>query len=126
MIRKTKPPIVLLLWVCVIVLSLSGCGCIFDGNCVKDTDGYMLNMERMTGTDTNTVELEKGDQLNISFVTEDGSLSLEITAPDGFVPYQGNGSVAEEFILNLTQSGSYTLHVEGHRWKGSLQVNVEK
>lgn len=114
------------LLVCAISLCLTGCGGIFDGSFVKDTETYALDMERMTGTDTRTIELKKGDRLNVSFVTEEGTLNLEITAPDGTVPYQGNGSATEEFALNLTQSGTYTLQTEGHRWEGSLQVNVEK
>lgn len=124
--RKVLPFAVVLLLVSAISLSLSGCGPVFDGSCVKDTEAYALDMERMTGTDTHTIELEKGDRLSIRFVTDEGFLSLKVTAPDGTIPYQGNGSAAEEFTLNLSQSGTYTLHVEGHRWKGSLHVDVEK
>lgn len=123
-IASTSAAVFLL--VSVISLSLSGCGHTFDGSSVKDTGTYALDMERMTGTDTHTIELEKGDHLSIRFVTDEGFLSLKVTAPDGTIPYQGNGSTAEDFALNLSQSGTYTLRVEGHHWKGSLHVDVEK
>lgn len=88
--RKVLPSAVVFLLACTFSLGLGGCGYIFDGCCVKDTKAYTLDMERMTGTDTHTVELKRRDRLNISFVTEEGSLSLKITAPDGTVFYQGN------------------------------------
>lgn len=125
-IGRIKPTVALLLSVCVMALSLGGCGRIFDGSLVKNSETYLLNMERMTGADTHTMDLTEGDRLKVSFVTEEGSLILIITAPDGTVPYQGNGSAAEEFTLNLSRSGPYTLHTEGNRWKGYLRVNVEE
>lgn len=54
----------------------------FRGSFVKNSDSYLLNAERMTGTDTHTLALQKGDVLQIHFAVEKGSLKLTITAPD--------------------------------------------
>ena len=49
----------------------------------------------MNCTDTHTLELEQGDTLKIEFETENGNLSMKITAPDGTALYQGDGTVKE-------------------------------
>lgn len=54
----------------------------FRGSFVKNSDSYLLNAERMTGTGTHTLALQKGDVLQIHFAVEKGSLKLTITAPD--------------------------------------------
>ena len=65
----------------------------FRGSFVKNSDSYLLNAERMTGTDTHTLALQKGDVLQIHFAVEKGSLKLTITAPDSTELYAGNGMV---------------------------------
>ncbi len=42
----------------------------FRGSFVKNSDSYLLNAERMTGTDTHTLALQKGDVLQIHFAVE--------------------------------------------------------
>ena len=65
----------------------------FRGSFVKNSDSYLLNAERMTGTGTHTLALQKGDVLQIHFAVEKGSLKLTIAAPDGTELYAGNGMV---------------------------------
>ena len=65
----------------------------FRGSFVKNSDSYLLDAERMTGTDTHTLALQKGDVLQIHFAVGEGSLKLTITAPDSTELYAGNGMV---------------------------------
>ena len=55
----------------------------FTGNRIKNPDAYLLDIERMNGTDLHTLELHEGDVLQIQFETVKGSLCMEIKAPDG-------------------------------------------
>ena len=73
----------------------------FRGSFVKNSDSYLLNAERMTGTGTHTLALQKGDVLQIHFAVEKGSLKLTITAPDSTELYAGNGTEAEDFTVNI-------------------------
>ena len=59
----------------------------FTGSRVKNPDAYLLDIQRMNGTDLHTLELQKGDALYIQFETEKGELYLEIKAPDGTAVY---------------------------------------
>lgn len=54
----------------------------FTGSQVKNPDAYLLDIERMNGTDLHTLELHEGDVLHIQFETVKGSLYMEIKAPD--------------------------------------------
>ncbi len=68
----------------------------FTGSRVKNPDTYLLDIEKMNGTDLHTLELQEGDALQIQFETEKGSLYMEIKAPDGTTTYCGRGSAAEQ------------------------------
>ena len=94
----------------------------FRGSFVKNSDSYLLNAERMTGTDTHTLALQKGDVLQIHFALEKGSLKLTITAPDSTELYAGNGTEAEDFTVNIPADGVYIISVDGRQAAGTLHI----
>ena len=89
----------------------------FSGSRVKNPDAYLLDIQRMNGTDLHTLELHEGDVLQIQFETEKGSLYMEIKAPDGTSLYRGNGKETTFFTVNIRESGVYTIVVEARRAK---------
>ena len=97
----------------------------FTGSRVKNPDAYLLDIEKMNGTDLHTLELHEGDVLQIQFETEKGSLYMEIKAPDGTTVYQGNGRETTAFTVNIRESGVYTIVVEAQRAKGIIHVQLE-
>ena len=97
----------------------------FTGSRLKNPDAYLLDIEKMNGTDLHTLELLKGDALHIRFQTEQGSLYLEIKAPDGTSVYRGNGQDVTDFTVNAPENGVYTILVKAHRARGSIQIYVE-
>ena len=98
----------------------------FTGSRVKNPDAYLLDIEKMNGTDLHTLELHKGDVLQVLFETEKGELYMEINAPDGSSIYRGNGKETTEFTLNIRESGVYTIVVEARRAKGTIHVQLEE
>ena len=63
-----------------LVRSSQGSGA-FRGSFVKNSDSYLLNAERMTGTDTHTLALQKGDVLQIHFAVDAHRLGLHSCVP---------------------------------------------
>ena len=98
----------------------------FTGSRVKNPDAYLLDIEKMNGTDLHTLELQEGDVLQIQFETVKGSLYMEIKAPDGTAVYRGNGRGTTEFTVNIRESGVYTVVVEARRAKGTIHVQLEE
>ena len=96
----------------------------FSGSRVKNPDAYLLDIQRMTGTDLHTLELQAGDVLQIRLETVRGSLHMEIKAPDGATVYQGNGTETTDFTVNIRESGVYTIAVEARRAKGTIHIQL--
>lgn len=94
----------------------------FTGSRVKNPDAYLLDIQRMNGTNLHTLELQKGDALYIQFETEKGKLHLEIKAPDGTAVYRGNGKEITNFTVNIRESGVYTIVVEARHAKGIIHI----
>ena len=98
----------------------------FTGSRVKNPDAYLLDIQRMNGTDLHTLELQKGDALYIQFETEKGELYMEIKAPDRTAVYCGNGIETTDFAVNIRESGVYTIIVEARRAKGTIHIRCEE
>ena len=94
----------------------------FTGSRVKNPDAYLLDIEKMNGTDLHTLELSRGDVLQIQFETEKGNLYMEIKAPDGTAVYRGNGKETTDFTVNIRESGVYTVVVEARHAKGTIDI----
>ena len=94
----------------------------FTGSRVKNPDSYLLDIERMNGTDLHTLDLQTGDVLQIQFETLKGSLYMEIKAPDGTTIYRGNGKETTDFTVNIPESGVYTVVVWARHAKGRIEV----
>ena len=94
----------------------------FNGSRIKNPDAYLLDIERMNGTDLHTLELQEGDSLQIRFETVQGSLHLEIQAPDATALYRGNGKETTDFTVNVPVSGVYTVVVEARQAKGTVHI----
>ena len=98
----------------------------FTGSRVKNPDAYLLDIEKMNGTDLHTMELSQGDGLQIQSETEKGSMYMEIKEPDGTAVYRGNGKETTDFTVNIRKSGVYTVVVEARHAKGIIHVQLEK
>ena len=98
----------------------------FTGSRVKNPGAYLLDIQRMDGTDLHALELRKSDILHIQFETEKGSLYMEIKALDGTCVYRGNGKEATDFTVNIQESGVYTIVVEACRAKGTIHIEFQE
>ena len=98
----------------------------FTGSRVKNPDAYLLDIQRMNGTDLHTLELYKGDVLQIEFETKKGALYMEIKAPDGTAIYRGNGKETTDFTVNIRESGVYTIVVEARHARGTIHIQLEE
>ena len=117
-------PLLILAGVAVFLLCTNQEG--FIGSRVKNPDEYLLDIEKMNGTDLHTLELRQGDVLQIQFEAEKGELYMEIKAPDGTAAYRGNGKETTEFAVNIRESGVYTVVVEARRAQGTIHVRLEE
>ena len=97
----------------------------FTGSRVKNPDAYLLDIEKMNGTDLHTLELQEGNVLQIRFETAKGELYMEIKAPDGTTIYRGNGKETTDFAVNIRQDGVYAVVVEARHAKGTIHIQAK-
>ena len=129
MMKRNKAVLIVLplLVLAGIAVFLSGCNQEgFTGSRVKNPDAYLLDIEKMNGTDLHTLELREGDVLQIQFETEKGDLYMEIKAPDGTVIYCGNGKETTNFTVNIRENGVYTIVVEARHAKGTIHIQLKE
>ena len=98
----------------------------FTGSRVKNPDAYLLDIKKMNGTDLHTLELHAVDVLQVRFETVNGSLYMEIKAPDGTTVYRGNGKEATDFAVNIRENGVYTIVVEARHAKGTIHIRLKE
>ena len=98
----------------------------FAGSRHTTPDSYRLDIERMTGTDWLTLDLNAEDTLGVQFETVKGSMYMEIKAPDGTVLYAGNGKGTTGFTVNVPESGVYSVHVEAQPAKGTIHIQPKE
>lgn len=127
---KKKRTVILRILILVMVLLAVGAAVLyrngmqseFTGSRVKNPDDYLLEITRMNGEDRHTMALQKSDVLQVDFVTERGSLKLEIKAPDGTVLYSGNGTETTAFTVTAPSDGYYQISVTARKAKGTIRV----
>ena len=126
---KQKSLTITLFILCILGLavSLTACGrdC-FVGSRTAEAGSYRLDIDRMTGTDRFTMELSAGDTLAIQFETTKGSIYMEIKEPDESSLYAGNGKGVSEFIVNIIESGTYSIYVKAHHAKGTVYIQQKE
>lgn len=96
----------------------------FTGSRTAAPDSYALDIARMNGADRHTLTLNAGTALRIEFETQEGSLRMTLTAPDGTVLYTGSGKDATAFTVGIPESGAYTVTVEARHAKGTIRISA--
>ena len=122
---KQKSLTIALLTLCILGLAVSLTACdrdCFVGSRTAEAGSYRLDVDRMTGTDRFTMELNAGDTLAVQFETVKGSIYMEIKEPDESSLYAGNGKGVSEFAVNISESGVYSIIVEAHHAKGRVHI----
>lgn len=127
MIMRNKSKIIFIAVIIMIIIGgATGLFCYnmegFTGNRIKNPDSYLLEIEKMNGTDLHTLDLQAGDVLKVEFETVKGSLDLEIKAPDGTTIYRGDGKAATDFTVNISKSGVYTVNVLARHARGRISI----
>ena len=87
---------------------------------------YRWDVDRMSGTDGGTMELQAGDTLAVQFETVKGSIYMEIREPDAGVLYAGNGKGVTEFAVTVPEDGTYSIYVEAHHANGTVCISRDE
>lgn len=118
--------ILLIFCASVLIISMSACGVDFDGSRMGNENEFIMEYRVLNTTDTQELTAKAGDTIWAEITAKRGSLSIKIQK-DGAEPvYERDGiSVSNEFEVEVSEDGVYTVEVTGKRAKGSVHFVVE-
>lgn len=95
----------------------------FDGERISAPDHFALRFDRMNKTDSETIALQEGDVLHVSWQIEKGLVDIAIGQKNEEVVYQANDRLAgdkADFYVEIPKTGSYTITVSAREAKGEI------
>ena len=95
----------------------------FDGERISDPGHFALRFDRMNRTDSETIVLQEGDVLHVSWKIEKGVVDIMIGQKNEEVVYQANDRPAgdkADFYVEIPKTGSYTITVSAREAKGEI------
>lgn len=107
---------------------LLGVGCENDTiySRTKTPDRYYLHLKPLNDTMTETYSLNAGDAIAVTMEVESGRLDVVIAQKGGEVVYRGNEVQSGDFVLNITETGKYTISVTGDNGRGKLTFEMQR
>lgn len=119
------------IWVCVALLVLCvllGAGCENDTifSRTRTLDRYYLHLKPLNDTMEETYSLQAGDAIAVTMEVESGRLDVVIAQKDGDVVYRGNEIQSGAFVLDITETGKYTITVTGDNGRGKLTFEMQR
>ncbi len=104
---------------------LTACGSTFDGSRTGNDSEFIMEYSVLNKTDTQDLIAESGDTISGKIIVKNGSLSIKIQKDDEEPIYDNNEiSASNEFNVEISESGTYTVSVTGEKAKGSLSFTV--
>lgn len=93
----------------------------------SDDNCFQLNYTLLNRGETSLISLEQGDCLKVVLAQEEGNAEITVGI-DGKNPiYEGNNLTDIAFTLNIQETGTYRITVNGHDARGNASfTKVEK
>lgn len=115
-----------LLFIFIFIVFLYGCSS-FDGSRIGNENELMMDYQIFNKTEKQDINVEKGQNIHVEVIVDDGSLSMKIQKDDQEPIYESNGIfTSAEFDVVAKESGIYTVTVIGNKTKGSFHLTTEE
>ncbi len=105
-----------------LLFHLTGCGTgsVFDGSRVSSASVFQMECSVLDREETAALELWAGDQLQVTLSHAEGSVDVTVGQKGKDPIYRGNGQQNANFLLEISETGTYHISVSGHRAKGKI------
>lgn len=93
---------------------------VFDGSRVGNPEGYWLDFSYMDKSDSQSLYLESGDTLKVTYEVRDGRIDVAIGIPGEELIYRGDDIRTGGFELLIQETGEYAISVKADKASGAL------
>jgi len=84
--------------------------------------GFVADFSKWTTTNKCTLVLNKGDEVRVEVVRENGEIGLTITGKNGSEPYTGNNLESITFTVTVSETDEYDFRITGKKATGQITV----
>lgn len=95
-----------------------------DGERISDPGRFALHFDRMNGSDSETLVLQAGEALHVSWQIESGNVDVRIAAKGKEAIYQADDRPAgdkADFYVEIPRTGAYAITVSARDARGWLE-----
>lgn len=108
-------------WLC----HRNGIDRVFDGSKIKNPDRYLLDFSYMDQSDSHTMDLARGDTVQVAYEVRDGRVDVTVGISGHDPIYRGDDVQAGEFELRIEETGRYVISVHAGKASGWLEFERE-
>lgn len=115
----------LALVICPLVLVVSLAGCItptFNGSRTGNDDRLIMSYSILNTTETQHLNLEAGDVLDVEVTSDEGSVSLVVQKQGSNPVYEGENLPTGSFQIEIEEAGIYRAAVTGDHARGGISI----
>jgi hypothetical protein len=112
--------------VLLLALALTACGgADFDGSRLGNESELTMEFKTLNREDEQNLTIGEGEHLHAEISVEKGSLSVVIEKDDEAPVYE-DGDLKGDLVFDVApEAGTYTVHVDGRKARGSVSFTVE-
>lgn len=117
--------IIFLLLMMAIMIALSACSA-SKGSIVilenADGTGFTMDFQEWSAKNKCELFLNKGDEVKIEVVSEDGEIAFSVNGKNGSEPYRGNDLPSRMFTVTVSETDDYVFAITGKAATGKITV----
>ena len=106
-----------------LVAALAACQMDYSGSVMGTSRELHMKYTAFNTTEAQALDLEAGDEIAVSVVSQEGAVSIAIQKEGAQPIYQGEDLTTQDFIVAVEEAGWYTVTVTG---SGAVGPGVER
>lgn len=94
----------------------------FSGSKTNNDNQYLVDFDILNTTLYGSMPLFEGDIIKISVKIKKGKVGIIVNNENGTVAYEENDAETCILMIEVKQSGTYKIHINGYKAKGSVYI----
>lgn len=122
MIKINPRSVLPILILSALIICIAGCNNnpIFSGSKTSNDNQFLVDFDVMNSTVNGNMTLLEGETVETTFDIKKGDVDIIVVNENGTIAYQGNDVETCNFMIEITEAGTYTFYITGFEAEGSV------